>query len=85
MTTDAAQVRRRRAAATRLRYIGTDCYDAADNILGAGPRPGQAEQLEQAAADLAAVARELSKLTSRAPGRKSGRQAGSGYPHEGAR
>ncbi len=62
MTTDAAQVRRRRAAATRLRYIGTDCYDAADNLLGAGPRPGQAEQLEQAAADLAAVARELSKL-----------------------
>ena len=61
MTTDAAQIRRRRAAAARLRYIGTDCYDAA-NDLAAGPRPGQAEQLEQAAADLAAVARELSKL-----------------------
>jgi hypothetical protein len=56
------QVRRRRAASARLRYIGTDCYDIADDLLGTGPRPGQAEQLEQAAADLAAVARELSKL-----------------------
>ena len=55
-----AQIRQRRAAATRLRYIGTDCYDVADNILSAGPLPGQAEQLEQAADDLAAVARELS-------------------------
>ena len=62
MTVTDGQVRRRRAAAARLRYIGTDCYDAADDLTGAGPRPGQAAQLEQAAADLAAVARELSNI-----------------------
>jgi len=56
------QIRRRRAASARLRYIGTDCYDIAADLFSAGPRPGQAEQLEQAAADLAAVARELSNI-----------------------
>jgi hypothetical protein len=62
VTVTREQVRRRRVAAARLRYIGTDCYDAADDLAGAGPRPGQAEQLERAAADLAALARELSNI-----------------------
>jgi hypothetical protein len=51
-----------RAASARLYAAGTAAYDAANDILSAGVRPGMAQAVYDAAADLRDLARELALI-----------------------
>jgi hypothetical protein len=51
-----------RDASRRLYAAGTAAYDAANDILSAGPRPGMAEAVYDAASDLMTLAGDLARI-----------------------
>jgi len=51
-----------RDASARLYAAGTAAYDAANDILSAGPRPGMAEAVYDVAADLMTLAGGLARV-----------------------
>jgi hypothetical protein len=58
----AALVAQWRDASRRLYAAGTAAFDAAADILSAGVRPGMAQRVYDAAADLRDLARELALI-----------------------
>lgn len=51
-----------RDASARLYAAGTAAYDAANDILTTGPRPGMAEAVYDAASDLMTLAGDLARV-----------------------